>query len=149
MPCFSCIHRTLPPSVPLDGARRRSLEGSVSRPHPLAVSPPGSSRFLFPARRRCRSCLLLAAVGGARPHGGWRSSAIARLQGFSSCSPAAISHQWSSTRMTTSLVVERSEAGYGLPPALSFKDVRNPRWGGRQAELGTCLPHGLVTRFFL
>jgi hypothetical protein len=51
--------------------------------------------------------------------------------------------------MNTSLVVERSESGYSLPPALSFKDVHHPRWGGRRAELGSCLPHGLVTRLFL
>jgi hypothetical protein len=129
MPRFSCIYRALPPSGPLDGA--------------VAM------RSLFPARWCCRSCLLLAAVGGARPRGGWRSSAIARLQGFSSCSPAAVSRQWSSTRMTTSLVVERSEPGCGLPPALSFKDVHHPSWGGRRAELESCLPHGLVTCFFL
>jgi hypothetical protein len=82
---------------------------------PLVVSPSGSSRSSFPVRWCGRSCLLLAAVGGARPHGGWRSSAIARLQGFSSCSPTALSRQWSSTRMTTNLVVERSEPGCGLP----------------------------------
>jgi hypothetical protein len=35
------------------------------------------------------------------------------------------------------------------PPALSFKDVHHPRWGGRRAELGSRLPHGLVARFFL
>jgi hypothetical protein len=35
------------------------------------------------------------------------------------------------------------------PPALSFKDVHHPRWGGRRVELGSCLPHGLVTRVFL
>jgi hypothetical protein len=35
------------------------------------------------------------------------------------------------------------------PPALSFKDVHHPRWGGKRAKLGSCLPHGLVTRFFL
>jgi hypothetical protein len=40
-------------------------------------------------------------------------------------------------------------AGLRLPPALSFKDVHHPRWGGRRAELGSCLPHGLVTYFFL
>jgi hypothetical protein len=51
--------------------------------------------------------------------------------------------------MTTSLVVGRSEPGYGLPPALSFKDVHHPCWGGRRAEPGSYLPHGLVTRFFL
>jgi hypothetical protein len=51
--------------------------------------------------------------------------------------------------MTTSLVVERSEPGYGLPPALSFKDVHHPCWGGGRAELGSRLPHGLAARFFL
>jgi hypothetical protein len=51
--------------------------------------------------------------------------------------------------MTTSLVVERSEPGCGLPPALSFKDVHHPRWGGGRAELGSCLLHGLAARFLL
>jgi hypothetical protein len=46
-------------------------------------------------------------------------------------------------------VVERSEPGCGRPPALSFKDVHHPCWGGRRAELGSYLSHGLVTRFFL
>jgi hypothetical protein len=150
MPRSSCIHRALPPSGPLDGVRRCSLEGSASGPPPPTISPPESSRSSFSAQWCSRSCLLLAAVRGAQPHGGWRSSAIARLQGFSSCSPAAISRRWSSTRMTTSLVVERSESGCILPPpALSFKDVHHPRWGGRRVELGSCLPHGLATCFFL
>jgi hypothetical protein len=95
--------------------------------------------------RRC----LLPAVGGARPRGGLRSSVIARLQGFSSCSPAAFLHQWSSRRMTTSLVVGKSEPGCGLPAALSFKDVHDLCWGRGQAELEPCLLHGLATRFFL
>jgi hypothetical protein len=38
--------------------------------------------------------LALAVVGGARPHRDRRPSAIARLQGFSSSSPAAFPHQW-------------------------------------------------------
>jgi hypothetical protein len=110
MPRSSCIHRTFPPSGPLDGARRCSLEESTLGP------PPESSRSSFSTQWCCRSCLLPATVGGARPRGGWCSSAIARLQGFSSCSPAAISRQWSSRRMSTSLVVERSEPDCGLPP---------------------------------
>jgi hypothetical protein len=81
-------------------------------------------------------CLLLAAVGGARPRGGWCSSATARLQGFSSRSPAAVPHQWSSIGMITSLVVGRSKQGCGLCPALSFKDVHHPCWGGGRTELG-------------
>jgi hypothetical protein len=48
------------------------------------------------------------------------------------CSP----HRWSSRRMTTSLVVGRSKPGCGLPPALSFKDVHHPCWGGGCVELG-------------
>jgi hypothetical protein len=44
--------------------------------------------------------------------------------------------------MTTSLVVERSELGCGLPPALSFKDVHHPCWGGGQAELGSAFRMG-------
>jgi hypothetical protein len=51
--------------------------------------------------------------------------------------------------MTTSLVVERSEPGCGLPPALSFKDVHQPCRGGERGELWPCLPHGLVAPFFL
>jgi hypothetical protein len=38
--------------------------------------------------------LALAIIGGARPCGDRHLSAIARLQGFSSCSPAAFPHQW-------------------------------------------------------
>jgi hypothetical protein len=70
---------------------------------------------------------------------GWRSSVVARLQGFSSCSPATVPHQWSSVGMITSLVVGRSKPGCGLCPALSFKDVHHPGWGGGRAELGPAL----------
>jgi hypothetical protein len=51
--------------------------------------------------------------------------------------------------MTTSLVVGRSKPGCGLPPALSFKDVHHPCWGGGRAESGLCLPRGLAAHFFL
>jgi hypothetical protein len=94
-------------------------------------------------------CLALVAVGGARPHGGWRPSAIARLQGFSSCSPAAFPHQWSSRMVTISFVVGKRRPGCGPPPALSFKDVHHPCWGGGWAELGLYLPYGPASRFFL
>jgi hypothetical protein len=39
--------------------------------------------------------------------------------------------------------------GLRPPPALSFKDVHHPRWGGGQAEWELCLPRGLAVRFFL
>jgi hypothetical protein len=138
MPRSSCDHRALSPSGPPDGVRRCSLEGSVSRSSLPATSPLGSARSWW-----CRrSCLLLAAVGGEQPHGSWHPSTIIRLQGFSSCSLAAISHQWSSRGMTTSLVVGRSKPGRGLPPALSFKDVHHPCWGGGRAVLGPRLRVG-------
>jgi hypothetical protein len=69
------------------------------------------------------------------PAGVGASSVIARLQGFSSCSPAAVPHQWSSVGMITSLVVGRSKPGCGLCPSLRFKDV-HPGWGGGRIELG-------------
>ena len=89
-------------------------------------------------------CFRLAAVGGAQLRGGWHLSAIARLQGFSSGSPAAFPHQWSPRMVTTSLMVGRSKPGCGLCPALSFKDLHHPCWGGGQAEPELYLPHGFV-----
>jgi hypothetical protein len=81
-------------------------------------------------------CLCLAVVEGARPRGGWHLSAIARLQGFSSCSPAAFPHQWSSRMMTTISMVGRSKPGCGLCPSLSFKDLHHPCWGGGRGKSG-------------
>jgi hypothetical protein len=144
MPRSTCIHRALPPSGPPDGVRQCSLEGSASGPSPSAISLPKSSRSWW----HHRSCLLLVVVRGVQLHGIWHPTAIARLQGFSSRSLAAISHRWSSRGMTTSLVVGRSKPGCDLPPALSFKDVHHPCWGGGRAELGPRLSHGLTARFF-
>jgi hypothetical protein len=145
MPRSTCIHRTLPPSGPPDGVHRCSLEGSASGPSPPTISSPKSSRSWW----HHRSCLLLLVVRGVQPHGSWHPSAIARLQGFSSHSPVATSGRWSSTRMATNIVVERSEPGCGLPPALSFKDVHHPRWGGGRAKSGLRLSRGLAARSFL
>jgi hypothetical protein len=131
MPRSSCDHRALPPSGPLDGVRRCSLEGSASRSSLSATSPSETVRPWW-----CRrSCLLPAAIGGVQPHGGWHPFATIRLQGFSSCSPTVVPRRWSSRRMTTSLVVGRSKPGCDLPPALSFKDVHHPCRGGVCAEL--------------
>jgi hypothetical protein len=143
MPRSSCDHRTLSPSRPLDGVHRCSLEGSASRPSLPATSPSESVHSW-----RCRrSCLLSAAVGGVQPHGSWHPSATIWLQGFSSCSPAAVSRRWSSRRVTTSLVVGRSKPGCGLPSALTFKDVHHPCWGGGCAELGPASAW-VAARFF-
>jgi hypothetical protein len=138
MPRSFCIYHALPPFEPPDGVHRCSLEGSASGSSPPAISSPKSSRS-----RWCRrSCLLLVVVRGVQPHGGWHSSAIAQLQGFSSRNPIATSDRWSSTRMTTSLVVERSEPGCGLPLPSAFKDVHHPRWGGGRAESGSAFRVG-------
>jgi hypothetical protein len=61
---------------------------------------------------------------------------------FSSCSPAASPRRWSPKTVTTSLMAGRSESGCDLGPALSFKDVHHPRWGGGQAEPKLYLPRG-------
>jgi hypothetical protein len=111
IPRSTCIHHALPPSRPPDGVHWCSLEGSASGSSPPAILLPKSSRSWW----RRRSCLPLVFVRGVQPHGDWHSSAIARLQRFSSRSLVATSGWWSSTRMTTSLVVERSEPGCGLP----------------------------------
>jgi hypothetical protein len=46
--------------------------------------------------------------------------------------------------VTTSSMVGRSKPGCGLCPALSFKDVHHPGWGGGRAEPALYLSHGLV-----
>jgi hypothetical protein len=94
-------------------------------------------------------CFRLAAVGGAQLRGGWHPSAVARLQGFSSGSPAAFPHQWSPRTVTTSSMVGRSKSGYGLCPAFSFKDLPHPCWGGGRAEPELYLPYGPAGHLFL
>jgi hypothetical protein len=79
-------------------------------------------------------------VGGTQLRGSWYLSAIVRLQGFSSGSPAASPHWWSPKSVTCSSMVGRSEPGYDLGPALSFKDVHHLGWGGGRAEPELYLP---------
>jgi hypothetical protein len=69
-------------------------------------------------------------VGGTQLCGSWYLSAIVRLQGFSSVNPAASPRRWSPKTVTTSPWVVRSKPGCDLGPALSFKVVHHPRWGG-------------------
>jgi hypothetical protein len=88
-------------------------------------------------------CLRLV-VEGAQPRGGRYLSAIVRLQGFSSGSLAASPRRWSPKTVTTSLMVGRSKPGCGLCPALSFKDLRHPCWGGGRAEPELYLLYGSV-----
>jgi hypothetical protein len=51
--------------------------------------------------------------------------------------------------VTTSLMVGRSKPGCGLCPALSFKDLHHPCYGGGQAEPEFCLSHGPTGHLFL
>jgi hypothetical protein len=109
--------------TPLDGNHVFALH--VSRP----------STFRAPKWGALAS-LCLAVVGGTQLRGSWYLSAIARLQGFSSGSPAASPHRWSPKTVTTSSMVGRSEPGCDLSPALSFKDLHHPCWGGERGEPG-------------
>jgi hypothetical protein len=49
-------------------------------------------------------------------------------------SPATSPHQWSPKTVTTSSMVGRSKPGCSLRPALSFKDLHHPCWGGGRGE---------------
>ena len=80
-------------------------------------------------------------VGGTQLRGSWYLSAIVRLQGFSSCSPAAPLHRRSPKMVTSGLMVGESEPGCGLCPSLSLKDFHHQGWGGECAELGSA-PRG-------
>jgi hypothetical protein len=79
-------------------------------------------------------------VGGTQLRGSWYLSAIVRLQGFSSCSPAVPLRRRSPKAVTSGLMVGESQPGCDLGPTLSFKDVHHPRWGGCRAEPALCLP---------
>jgi hypothetical protein len=95
---------------------------------------------------------LCLVVGGTQLHGSWYLSAIVRLQGFSSVSPAASPRRWSPKTVTTSPWVGRSKPDCDLGPTLSFKDVHHPRWGGGRAEpelylrAGSCVSLSLSVR---
>jgi hypothetical protein len=81
-------------------------------------------------------------VGGTQLCGSWYLSSIVRLQGFSSRGPTASPRRWSPETVTPSPWMGRSKPGCNLGPALSFKDVHHPCWGGERGEPGLYLPHG-------
>jgi hypothetical protein len=87
-------------------------------------------------------------VGGTQLRGSWYLSAIIRLQGISSCSPAALLRRWSPKTVTSSLMAGESKPGCGLCPSLSLKDFHHQCWGGECAELGSA-PAWAVARSFL
>jgi hypothetical protein len=51
--------------------------------------------------------------------------------------------------VTTSSMVEKSKPGCGLCPALSFKDLHHPCWGGGRAEPELYVPYGPAGHLFL
>jgi hypothetical protein len=82
-------------------------------------------------------------VGGTQLRGSWYLSAIVRLQGFSSCSPAAPLHRRSPKMVTSGLMVGESEPGCGLCPSLSLKDFHHQGWGGEcRVGVGPCAGGG-------
>jgi hypothetical protein len=93
------------------------------------------STFRAPDGERPRR-FRLAVVGGTQLRGSWYLSAIARLQRFSSGSLATSPCRWSPKTVTTSLMVGRTKPGCGLCPALRFKDLHHPCWGGGRGEPG-------------
>jgi hypothetical protein len=75
-------------------------------------------------------------VEGTQLRGSWYLSAIVRLQGFSSCSPAAPLHRWSPRMVTSGLMVGESEPGCGPSPPSASRifitkagEGRVPSWG--------------------
>jgi hypothetical protein len=112
-------------------------------------SPHASRLFTFRAPDGGRPrFFLLVVVGGTQLRGSWYLSAIVRLQGFSSGSPVASSRRWSPKKVTTSLMVRRSKPGCDLCPALSFKDLHHPCWGGERGEPELQLPRGSADHLF-
>jgi hypothetical protein len=71
----------------------------------------------------------------------WRNATSWKLV---PCSPAASPRRWSPKTVTTSPWVGRSKPGCDLGPALRFKDVNHPCWGGGQAEPELYLPRRFV-----
>jgi hypothetical protein len=143
---WSVLEKTQPATVEGAGGESCLKKGGdpfggqpcLRAPHMRRVFPPSEP----PGGGRPESFYLV--VGGTQLRGSWYLSAIVRFQGFSSCSLAASPRRWSPKTVTTSLMAGRSEPGCDLGPALSFKDVHHPRWGGGQAEPELCLPRGLA-----
>jgi hypothetical protein len=73
----------------------------------------------------------------------WRSAALWRSAPFSHRSASRIFVvQPGCVLPPMGSLVERSGPGCGLCPALSFKDLRHPCWGGGRAESELYLPYG-------
>jgi hypothetical protein len=147
MPRFSCIHCALLPSEPLDGARRCS--GGIR----VRVPPSGLTAGELALFVSCAVVLPILSSSCCC----WRSTTSWGLALFCHCSASRIFIMQPGYDLPPVVIYKddhqphggEKRAGLQPPSALSFKDVHHPCWGGRRAELGSCLPHGLVTRFFL
>jgi hypothetical protein len=147
MPRFSCIHLALLPSEPLDGARRCSLKGSVLGP-PSGLTAGELALFV--------SCMVVLPILSSSCCY-WRSATSWGLALFCHRSASRIFIMQPGCGLPLVVIYKddhqphggEKQVGLRPPPALSFKDVHHPRWGGRRAKLGSYLLHGLVTRFFL
>jgi hypothetical protein len=82
----------------------------------------------------------------------WRNATSRKLVPFSHHSASRIFIRQPGCipkTVTTSLMVGRSKPGCNLCPALSFKDLHHPCWGGGRAEPELCLLHGSVGHLLL
>jgi hypothetical protein len=75
-------------------------------------------------------------VGGTQLRGSWYLSAIVRLQGFSSCSPAAPLRRRSPKTVTSSSIAGESKPGCGRCTSLSLKDFSSPELGRGVCRVG-------------
>jgi hypothetical protein len=77
-------------------------------------------------------------VGGTQLHGSWYLSAIVRLQGFSSCSPAAPLRRRSPEMVTSGLMVGEKRAGLRPLPLPQPQGFSSPGLGRgvRRVEVG-------------
>jgi hypothetical protein len=108
----------------------------LKRDH-VFVLPYASCLSTFRAPRWGMPAVLRLVVGGTQLRGSWYLSSIVRLQGFSSCSPAAPLRRRSPKMVTSSSTVGESKPGCGLRPSLNLKDFHHQGWGGECAELGS------------
>jgi hypothetical protein len=85
-------------------------------------------------------CFRLAVVGGTQLRGSWYLSAIVRLQGFSSGSPAASPRRWSPKTVTTK--GGEKQAGLRPLPLPQLQGCSSSVLGRGVRRVGACLRAG-------
>jgi hypothetical protein len=143
---WSVLEKTQPVTAG-DASRESRLkkEGDPLGRRPCLRAPLCIASFRLPSPRMGDIRRLSASsLEETQLRGSWYLSAIVRLQGFSSASPAVPPRRRSPKTVTTNPWMGRSKLGCDLGPTLSFKDVHHPRWGGGRAEPELYLPRGLV-----